>query len=253
MSARLLCALIKQGGPGRLDNRHFDQKRIPCSLSGVERGFATVLFRRLYNEICQYLVAKVIDKVGSAMDMIVEQDVGLRLRKVRVKLGLSQRLLARRAGVPSSTVSLIESGRSNPSIGSLKRVLEAAGLSFAEFFSFEMSREQKVFFHKSELSEISSSKDVSYLQVGRGAAASTLQILYETYQPGADSGRVMLTHEGEEGAVVISGKLEVTVGDQTRVLKAGDAYLFPSITPHRFRNVGDTPCVVVSACTPPSF
>ena len=38
-----------------------------------------------------------------------------------------------------------------------------------------------------------------------------------------------------------------------RVLKAGDGYLFPSLLPHRFRNVGDTPCVVISACTPPTF
>ena len=80
-----------------------------------------------------------------------------------------------------------------------------------------------------------------------------MQILHETYQPGADSGRVPLSHEGEEGALVISGRLEVTVGDQTRVLKAGEGYLFSSLQPHRFRNLGREPCVLVSACTPPSF
>jgi mannose-6-phosphate isomerase-like protein (cupin superfamily) len=63
----------------------------------------------------------------------------------------------------------------------------------------------------------------------------------------------MLTHEGEEGGIVMQGRLEVTVGERTRVLKAGEAYLFQSTTPHRFRNIGDEVCVVVSACTPPTF
>ena len=182
----------------------------------------------------------------------MEQEVGSRLRMVRTRLGITQRALARKAGVPSSTVSLIEGGRTNPSIGSLKRLLDAAGLSLAEFFSFEVAVQEKVFFHADELVEISSGP-VSYRQVGAGKNQSSLQILYETYQPGSDSGRVMLTHEGEEGGVIIQGRLEVTVGDQTRVLKAGEAYLFKSTTPHRFRNVGDGVCVVVSACTPPTF
>ncbi len=51
--------------------------------------------------------------------------------------------------------------------------------------------------------------------------------------------------------MVLSGRLEVTVGTDVRVLTAGEAYLFDSRIPHRFRNVGDDPCEVVSACNPP--
>jgi mannose-6-phosphate isomerase-like protein (cupin superfamily) len=47
--------------------------------------------------------------------------------------------------------------------------------------------------------------------------------------------------------------LEVTVGDQRRMLEPGDAYYFDSRLPHRFRNPGEEECEVVSACTPPSF
>ena len=39
--------------------------------------------------------------------------------------------------------------------------------------------------------------------------------------------------------------------DQVKVLSAGDAYLFDSRVPHRFRNIGPARCEVVSACTPP--
>ena len=44
---------------------------------------------------------------------------------------------------------------------------------------------------------------------------------------------------------------ELSVGDQIKVLKPGDAYLFDSRIPHRYRNVGTERCIVVSACTPP--
>ena len=150
--------------------------------------------------------------------------VGPRLQGLRAKLGLSQRALARKAGVPSSTVSLIESGKSSPSVGSLKRLLDAAGLSLGEFFSQDCDLRPKVFFRRDELMEIAQGA-VCYRQLGHGHPSS-LQMLHETYQPGADSGRVPLSHAGEEGGLLIEGRLEVTVGDQIRVLKAGDGYLF---------------------------
>jgi len=62
-----------------------------------------------------------------------------------------------------------------------------------------------------------------------------------------------LTHDGEEGGIVVSGRLEVTVDDERRILDPGDAYYFESRRPHRFRCVGAKACEVISACTPPTF
>ena len=64
---------------------------------------------------------------------------------------------------------------------------------------------------------------------------------------------MMLEHEGEEGGIILSGRLEVTVGEATRILGAGDAYYFNSRQPHRFRNVGNEACTLVSSCSPPTF
>ena len=80
-----------------------------------------------------------------------------------------------------------------------------------------------------------------------------LQMLAERKAPGADSGKVMLNHHGEDCGIVLRGQLEVTVGEDKTVLGPGDAYYFDSREPHRFRNIGDEPCELVSACTPPSF
>jgi len=179
-------------------------------------------------------------------------DIGARLRALRAEHGLSQRELATRAGVTNGTISMIEQNRTSPSVGSLKKVLDGVPIAMSEFFAHNFSSRRKIFFSQSELAVISEGK-IQYKQVGRDLTGKSLQVLHETYKPGADTGRNMLTHQGEEAGVVVKGKLEITVGAERRILKAGDAFYFESHQPHRFRCIGDEAAVVVSACTPPSF
>ncbi|HLM53183.1 MAG TPA: cupin domain-containing protein, partial [Pseudoxanthomonas sp.] len=75
----------------------------------------------------------------------------------------------------------------------------------------------------------------------------------EVMPPGTDTGASMLLHEGEEGGVVVQGEVEVTVGGDVRVLRAGEAYYFENHVPHRFRNVGEGEAVIFSANTPATF
>lgn len=179
-------------------------------------------------------------------------DVGERLRRVREARGVSQRELARRAGISNATISQIESNTINPSVGALKRILDAIPMALSDFFAEQVPERDQVFFRAGDMVEIGRG-GVSYRQVGRDLSGRALQLIRERYEAGSDSGRIRLRHEGEEGGIVLSGQLEVIVGDQRAVLGPGDAYYFKSTEPHRFRNVGEGPCEVVSACTPPSF
>lgn len=179
-------------------------------------------------------------------------DIGARLRRLRQAQGLSQRELAKRAGVSNATISLIEQNRASPSVGSLKKVLDGLPVSLSDFFAPEDLPREQVFFGARDLVEIAGGA-VSYRQVGRDLSGRALQILHERYAPGADTGKTLLRHAAEEGGVVLRGRVELTVGDQRRVLGPGDAYYFNSRLPHRFRNVGEDDAEIVSACTPPSF
>ena len=183
-------------------------------------------------------------------------DVGERLRFVRLRHGLSQRTLAKRAGVTNSAISLIEANRVNPSVGALKRILDGVPIGLSEFFALDPEPERKAFYAADELTEIGKrigSGGISFRQVGESLFGRSLQVLKERYEPGADTGRILLSHDGEEGGIVLSGRLEVSVGEERRILGPGDAYLFDSRRPHRFRCVGPSACEVVSACTPPTF
>ena len=186
-------------------------------------------------------------------------DVGARLRAVRETRGLSQRELAARAGLTNGTISLIEQNKSSPSVASLKSLLDAIPMTMSEFFSDleNGAGEPKYFYTPDEFTELSPQDRgldarLSLRQLG-DATRHALMVLHETYPPGADTGPDLLSHEAEEAGIVISGIVEVTVGDQVRVLNPGDGYIFDSRLPHRFRNIGRDPCTIVSACTPPTF
>jgi transcriptional regulator with XRE-family HTH domain len=181
-----------------------------------------------------------------------EIDVGNRLRELRLGAGLSQRGLARKAGVSNATISMIESNQVSPSISALKQILAGFPLGIAEFFSAPEPEVDQVVFRAGEFTEIAGGP-VSFRQVGANLTSRSLQLLYERYQPGAESGRPRISHQGEEGGIVIKGRLQLEVDDRRYELGPGDAYLFDSRRPHAFRNIGDVELVIVSACTPPSF
>ncbi len=188
-------------------------------------------------------------------------DIGGKLRTVRETRGLTQRDLAGRAGLTNGAISQIEQNKSSPSVASLKRLLDAIPMTMSEFFSeFEDNASPKYFYNSDELIELSpqdlrlgtAAARVSLRQVG-DASRHALQMLHEVYPPGADTGPDLLSHEGEEAGIIVAGLIEITVEDQVRVLNPWDGYLFDSRLPHRFRNIGDTDCIIISACTPPTF
>ncbi len=179
--------------------------------------------------------------------------IGTRLKALRGLYGLSQRELANRAGITNGAISLIEQDRVSPSISSLKKVLDGFPMSLAEFFTFDLHHHNnEVFYPADQLKEIGGG-GVSLRMVGHGRSRLKLQILHERYQPRGDTGKTMLSHPGEEGGVVVKGQIELTVAGQIRVLSEGDAYYFDSRLPHRFRNVTDGPCMIISVSTPPTF
>lgn len=62
-------------------------------------------------------------------------DIGKHLKEVRVKQNISMNSLAKSSNIAQSTLSYIESGKQQPSIDILERILIALGTSLCEFFA----------------------------------------------------------------------------------------------------------------------
>lgn len=192
---------------------------------------------------------------------MTEFDIGKRLKTLREGRGLSQRQLAQRAGVTNGQISMIEQNKVSPSVSNLKKILDGMPMGLSEFFAEDDAGEPKTFYRHDELVDIGTPAfcgpdatvtKLSLLRVGK-PGTHNLMMLQEIYEPGADTGQTLYSHESEEAGIVISGRIEITVGEEVATLGPGDAYIFDSRRPHRFRNPGSDPCVLISACTPPTF
>ena len=187
-------------------------------------------------------------------------DIGARLKAMRTAAQLSQRDLAERGGVPHAQISNIERNKISPSISTLRKILSGLGTSMADFFEGERVLPQGPFFGFDELLDLTSKVAANAIGADGGrmyfrqigdARMHNLQILHEIYEPDADTGETLLQHASSEGGFIIEGELEVTVGDEVRILRAGESYLFDSRIPHRFRNVSSGRTIAISACSPP--
>jgi transcriptional regulator with XRE-family HTH domain len=177
-------------------------------------------------------------------------DVGARLRAVRDRAGLSQRELAKKAGVTHSTISLIEQEAHAPSLASLHRILSAIPISIADFFALPTSQQNVLFNDADDLAVVTRGEaDLRVLAAER--RDKSLQMFIERYQPGAGTGDEPIAHEGETAAVVLRGTIEVRVGDTIRVLRRGGGYHIIGKQPYMLRNIGKIVAVVACACTPP--
>ena len=72
-----------------------------------------------------------------------------------------------------------------------------------------------------------------------------------TAKPG--QGPPLHTHPYVEVAFVIEGAATITVGNETRKVKAGGIVVIPAETPHRFVNSGDTVLRQIDVHASPRF
>ncbi len=179
-----------------------------------------------------------------------ELAVGSRLRVVREAAGLSQRELAKRAGVTNATVSMIEQETHAPSLASLHRLLAAIPISLSDFFALPVSQKNALFYDEGDLAVVS--RGAADLRVmGSERREKKLQMFLERYKPGAGTGEDPIIFDGETAVIVIEGTIEVEAdGDVRRLTKGGGYQLFGRV-PYRLRNVGKTVAVIACACTPP--
>jgi len=176
-------------------------------------------------------------------------DVGERLKILRIANKLSQRQLAKKAGVTNSTISMIEKNSVSPTISSLTKVLNCIPISLDNFFSYEkFDLTQQVTYSYDELLNISMG-NVNRRLVGNAFPQRQMTFLIETYPSEADTGVFNEGNNGEEAGFVLAGNIELTVDNNIFILKKGDSFYFDKNKPHRFRNKFKEVCKIISATT----
>ncbi len=166
-------------------------------------------------------------------------DVGNRLRQLREARKVSMRTLATMSGLSANALSMIERGKTSPSVSTLYRIADALAVPVTDFFGPEEARQKVVFLKADERTRLPFLRG---LWEGLGGEQFTGRMMpfMLTLENGATSGPNNVLHTGHEFVYCIRGQLEYLVDGNLYLLETGDSLLFAAQLKHRWRNPGGT-------------
>jgi transcriptional regulator with XRE-family HTH domain len=176
----------------------------------------------------------------------VEGRIGLEVKRLREASGLSLRAFADRSGFSPSFISQLENGQVSPSIASLAKIGAALGITLPELFARSSDDESAVVratarptYHSSW-----SRADIAALTPRFGA----MEGLIVTLEPGGMSGKHPSAIQTDQFALVFSGMVRLTLGQEVMTLRRGDAVQIQARMPHLWENASgrSTQIVLVS-------
>lgn len=163
--------------------------------------------------------------------------IGTRIRDVRTMKGMPLRALAEQTGLSMSMLSLVERGKTSPSIGTLIAICSALDVHMADLLApVSLVR----------ASPVSRVADQPVVQTRAGVDRRILrddringvEIAINQYAPGTDSAPTPIHHEGFEYGIVLDGQLTVELDGKLHTLRPGDLISYESARNHRIWNRG---------------
>ena len=180
--------------------------------------------------------------------------LGRDLRALRKARGLTLTELAKGIGRSVGFLSQIERGLSTPSIGDLRTLAKAFNVPLSWFFlscghGDEAEREYIV--RASSRRALGSTEEGLVEELLSPDLGGSFEMFRSIMEPKAEQPELNL-RQTEEAGHVVSGALDLWIGDQMFSLKAGDSFRFDH-KPHRWRNPGDVQTVIIWVVSPPVY
>lgn len=165
-----------------------------------------------------------------------EISVGQRLRALREDRGLSIRSLAQKSRLSVNTLSLIENGRTSPSVATLQQLAGALAVPMTAFFETGTPPNRLVYTKSGKRRAISFTHGILE-NLGGGLINSTAEPFFVKLAPNASSGSQPIVHTGYEFVFCLKGRIVYRIEDRTYLLEPGDSLLFESHLPHQWQNI----------------
>ena len=180
----------------------------------------------------------------------VNAEIGRKIRELRKRSDLTQQELADRAELTKGFISQLERGQVSPSVGTLMDLIECLGSTPGEFFR-EDTDPQVVF------------RDQDYFEKFDEAGNRTEWLIPPAQRFEMEPLRVTIEphqsldwdepHPGEEFGYVLSGRINLYLGDKVYSVKAGESFYYRTMKRHRIANPGSREVKLIWVSTPPMF
>ena len=179
-------------------------------------------------------------------------EIGSKIKRLRVRLGLTQEELAARTELTKGFISQLERDITSPSIATLMDILETLGTNVSEFFSDRVDDGIMVYSAEDMFIKEDEEAGVSIRWLVTNAQKNAMEPILVTLAPGASTEQ-QDPHEGEEFGYVLCGTVSLVCGEQKHKVRRGAAFYFRPNGVHYLTNSGKTETKVLWVSTPPSF
>jgi transcriptional regulator with XRE-family HTH domain/KaiC/GvpD/RAD55 family RecA-like ATPase len=169
-------------------------------------------------------------------------DLGMRLKELRTKRGLSQTELAELVGVTPSSISQVESNLTYPSLPALLKMAEVLSVQVSSFFQDKAEVTNRVIFPAADAVE------VRLPDLPEGSVHASLLTPVDS-EPKAEPYLIevppnknlpshFFIHKGEEVGYLLSGKLQLKLEKAVYMIRPGDVVYLTSEMPTQWKNPG---------------
>jgi transcriptional regulator with XRE-family HTH domain len=177
--------------------------------------------------------------------------VGAQVRAIRTGRHLTLAALAQQVGITRSALSQIERNQANPTLGTLKNIASALGMTIGQLFP-SPSAPVRVVVRAAERKRLSPRRGITY-ELLTPDLGGRIEFILGTYERGVSSGDEALAYAAEQCGLVLQGVAEIQLADTAYRLEAGDSIRFDCSIPHRIVNTGRSKLQCLWAITPPTF
>lgn len=175
-------------------------------------------------------------------------NVGERVRELRTARNMTLQVLATKSGLSVHTLSMIELGKTSPSVSALYKIADVLSVSITTFFSTDTDQKQVIFLKSDERTRMPFPRGLIE-GLGGEKFSGKVEPFLLTLENSANSGSKMISHMGHEFVFCLRGQIEYQVEHHIYELAPGDSLLFAATLKHRWKNSGKrvaTALIVVS-------
>ncbi len=166
--------------------------------------------------------------------------VGEKIKSARLDKEVSLDFVANETGFSSEYLEDVELSKAMPPVATILQIARALDIDSAVLL-----KEPSVDVANRVSASSKRTENYAYKTLTLGVEKKHLKAFLVTIDPGQDHSGVGYQHEGEEFVYLLSGKIEVMVGDNVNVLDEGGSLHFNSGVRHKLRNLTEEKAVLI--------
>jgi transcriptional regulator with XRE-family HTH domain len=166
-------------------------------------------------------------------------ELGGRVRGLRAERKITLAELSLKSEISVGMLSHIERGQTSPSLKTLERLRLALDVPLSRFFGDEppKANDNDVVVRAADRRQLPFAAMGLTKELLSPPGHPALEVLVLVLEPGGHSGPEPWKRRGEKAGLVLEGRFELNVGDDSYLIEEGDSFQFDSRNPHSFKNL----------------